>query len=302
MVNIMDEDFDVIKWRQENPMDYLKAMEIINYSSDSQQKNIAFNAIYRITRLHIPDILYKFYSFTDDKQLNIAKFDTLKQQKIYMSDVKYLNDPFDNKAYFYNPKRLKYIERLNRRGGKLIDDFSTYVKVSSLTMNDYTSMPMWAHYANNHNGFCISYDMKLKENTQLSSCTFPVQYTDRRIDITDFMEQQALFITSEIEKQSSKGKKEIVFDDLSMIFMESFFCNIKHKTWEYEKEFRCTTGAIAKGMPYVSAIPKEIYIGLNCINENIINILEIAKIINIPVYRMVFNELSTTFSLLIEQL
>lgn len=48
-------------------------------------------------------------------------------------------------------------------------------------------MPMWAHYANNHAGFCVSYDMK--ENKQLSGCTFPVQYTNQRIDITSLMDQ-----------------------------------------------------------------------------------------------------------------
>lgn len=40
-----------------------------------------------------------------------------------MSNVKDLNDPFDNKAYFYRPEELKKYERLSENGGKLIDDF-----------------------------------------------------------------------------------------------------------------------------------------------------------------------------------
>ena len=36
------------------------------------------------------------------------------------------------------------------------------------------SMPMWAHYSNNHRGFCVAYDMKDDANIALSGCTFPI--------------------------------------------------------------------------------------------------------------------------------
>lgn len=298
----MDEDFDVVEWRKENPMDYIKAMNLILGYSDPMQRTIAFNTIYKITRLHIPDTLYKFFSLNGDKEINKLKLETIERKQIYMADIGTLNDPFDNKAFYYNPERLSEIKRLAPHNGRLIDDFSTYVKISALTVHDYTSMPMWAHYANNHKGFCIAYDMKSKNNVQLSGCTFPIQYTDKRLDMTNFMEAQAQYMDSEINKQMAQGKKEILLEDLSIVFMATLFCNIKHKTWAYEKEFRCTTGAIAKGMPYVSATPKEIYIGLNCSDEHTSAIVEIAKTINVPAYRTVFNEQSPEFSLSLKQL
>ena len=64
-------------------------------------------------------------------------------------------------------------------------------------------MPMWAHYSNNHQGFCVAYDMKNPENTKLAGCTFPVQYTNERLDITDYMKNYVKMVLSEIDKQTS---------------------------------------------------------------------------------------------------
>lgn len=103
---IDEKDFDIEKWRLKNPMDYFKAMFLINESSN---KDEVFKAIYKISRLHIPDTLFKYYSLTDNIDLNEQKLETLLQKKIFMSDVKYLNDPFDNKAFFYKTDKLKKV-------------------------------------------------------------------------------------------------------------------------------------------------------------------------------------------------
>ncbi len=287
-----ERNFNIEKWRKESPMDYFKAMFLINSSTN---KTEVFQTIYQVTRLYIPNILFKYYSLTDNISLNEQKLETLLRKKIFMSDSRYLNDPFDNKGYFYRSEELKKYERLARHDGKLIDDFSSYSKISALTSNGVSSMPMWAHYANNHTGYCVSYDMKI--NKQLSACTFPVQYTNQRIDVTTLMMQQVEKMIYELEVQSKEGKKEILLDDLSLVFLTSFFCNIKHSSWNYENEFRCTTGTTAQGMPYVLAMPKEIYIGMNCLPTYIDRIVKIAQKLQVPVYRMVFDELNEDFNL-----
>lgn len=291
-----EENFDIVKWRKEMPMDYLKAMYIINTASN---KDFVFQQIYRVTRLYIPNVLYKFFSLTNDKVLNEKKLETLRQRKIFMADVRSLNDPFDGKAYFYDASQLKKFERLAPHDGKLIDDFTAFIKVTSLTENDVNSMPMWAHYSNNHAGFCVSYDME--SNVELSCCTFPVQYCNQRIDVTSFMEQQAKMLSDEIDRQSAMGNKQILINDLSMIYMSSLLCNLKHDSWSYEREFRCTTSSLAKGMPYISANPKEIFIGMNCSPEHAKQLTEIATTLNIPIHRMVFDEYSSQFGLSIEK-
>ncbi|MGN0786958.1 MAG: DUF2971 domain-containing protein [Christensenellales bacterium] len=290
-----EENWDLEKWRKEHPMDYFKALHILNMSDDSIVKAEVFKAIYRVIRMHIPDVLYKYYSLSDNETSNMKKFQTLSDGQIYMSDIKDFNDPFDGKGFFYDAAQLADIERLKPHGGRFIDSFNAYIKAASLTSNGIQSMPMWAHYSNNHAGFCASYDMKA--NIGLSSCTFPVQYTDIRLDVTSLMRTQAQKISDAIDHQTASGSKEIILDDLTIVFMACLLCNLKHTSWSYEQEFRCTTGAIAKGMPYIDAKPKEIFIGMNCAPRHAERLIEIAASWKIPVYRMEFDECSEVYTL-----
>lgn len=288
-------NWNLEKWRNENPMDYFKAMYILQLANHSILKAEAFKTIYQIVRLHIPDTLYKYYSLSNRVESNERKFQALLKCKIYLSDIKDFNDPFDGKGFFYNPAQLADIERLKSHGGRWIEDFNTYIKAASLTANGVQSMPMWAHYSNNHSGFCVSYDMKL--NPVLSSCTFPVQYVSERLDVTSFMREQAQKVCDEIDKQISENKKEIVLDDLSVIFMALLLCNLKHISWSYEKEFRCTTAANAAGMPFLEAQPKEIYVGMQCKPAHEKRLKDIASTLSIPIYKMTFDERCETYKL-----
>ena len=302
---ISSDDFDKEKWLQEHPIDYFKLLYVLfnttkNAPTDMPRDfvmNVVFELLYPVTRLYIPDTLYKFYSLNDDKELNEKKFSTLQNKQIFMSDIKDFNDPFDGKAFFYDSKELAKIKRLQHIKGRIIDDFTTFHKGTALTENDTSCMPMWAHYANNHHGFCVAYDMRNPANTALAGCTFPIQYTDERLDITSFMKNYANGVSSEIDKQIAQGIKTIVINDLSLIYVAQYLCNIKHSTWRYEKEFRCTNGANAKGMPYIDAVPKAIYIGMNCKEPNRSKLIAIAKSISIPIYQMSLDELSENYSL-----
>lgn len=307
---ISAEDFNKEKWLQEHPVDYFKFIYLLFTTINNAPKDIlpditmdiTFKALYPVTRLYIPDTLYKFYSLTGDELLNEKKLTTLENRKIFMSDIKDFNDPFDSKAFFYNPKELKDIKRLEPHNGRFIDDFTAFHKGTALTENDTNCMPMWAHYANNHQGFCVAYDMKNPSNTILSGCTFPIQYTDERLDITSFIKKYATMVASEVDKQTALGIKKVLINDLSLVYVEQYLSNIKHLSWAYEKEFRCTMGANAKGMPFVDANPKAIYIGMNCSENNRQKLIEVAKKLSTPIYQMNFDELSDDYSLTSELL
>lgn len=295
----MSDNFDVEKWKIERPMDYLAAINLIR---QAQNKNEVFKWIYKITRLYIPDKLYKYYSLNDNERLNVSKLSTLRDKSVYMSDAKYLNDPFDGKAYFYNPERLLKFERLQHCQGRIIDDFTSFVKVTALTANGINSMPMWAHYANNHQGYCVAYNMTDENNLRFCAATFPIQYTDQRIDITDLMESQVEKILSEIEMKKPSGNGVILLNDLSLIYLEALFCNLKHISWKYENEFRCSVGGIIQGMPFLPAFPCEIYIGANCSDDHTKSLVEIGLEMNIPVYKMGYNEFDVEFNMKFQRL
>ena len=55
-------------------------------------------------------------------------------------------------------------------------------------------------------------------------------------------------------------------------------------------------------MPYVSAVPKEIYIGMNCMLTYTDRIIKIANALQIPVYKMIFDELRSDFNLIPKRL
>ena len=305
-----EKDFDKEKWLRENPIDYFKMVYLLLKTTNDAPSNMphnvvmsaAFKTLYSIIRLYLPNTLYKFCSLTENKELNKMKFSTLRNKKIFMSDIKDFNDPFDGKAFFYDSNQLADIKRLRHIGGKIIDDFTAFHRGAALTQNSTGCMPMWAHYANNHQGYCVSYDMKNPANAQLAGCTFPIQYTDQRLDITSFMKKYAEMLSSEADRQIAQGKNQIMIDDLSIVFIASYLCNIKQSTWQYEKEFRCTTGANAEGMPYIDATPKAIYIGMNCSKSNIEDLISIAKELSIPIYKMKLDELSEDYTLRAEHL
>ena len=105
----MEQGFDIKKWRSENPMDYVKAIKLISIASN---KNEVFKTIYEITRLYLPETLYKYYSLSDSKNINESKLKTLMSERIYMSCIHDFNDPFDSRAFYYNPSELMILQHI----------------------------------------------------------------------------------------------------------------------------------------------------------------------------------------------
>lgn len=281
------EEFDVEKYRKENPMDYLKVITLLN---EHHSNPFIFETIFKITRLHIPKLLYKYYSLADNVSLNEAKFNTLLDKKIYISDLESFNDPFDGRAFFYRSEELLKYESLK---GRLIDDFASYVRLASFTKVGINNMPMWAHYSNNHRGYCVEYDTTLQQNLHLKASMFPVQYVDQRIDITPIMDK----IMSELGRLKKKalreGTKKIYLDNMILPLIGIFYNCIKHPSWSYEEEIRYITSSTNDY--YVDAIPSAIYVGEKCSVVNKNRLLNIANELSIPVYQMGLSKYSLEY-------
>ena len=298
---IVDENnIDLEKWRREVPINYYELARFLTISNHPLVKNEVFKTIYQAVQLHIPETLYKYISLSGKTGSDEKRFDALLKNRLFLSEVSSFNDPFDCKAYYYDPKALMKYEELKPHNGKIIDDFSSMLRVVSLTSNGVQSLPMWAHYANDHAGFWVSYDMTDRDNLFLKSCTFPVFYTDDRLDITSVMDSFVSSVNTEIKVQSAAGKKEILIDDFSIVFLASLLCNVKQSSWSYENEYRCTEGATAPGIPFVDAKAKEIFVGLHCKEEHVKRLREIGGVLGIPVYKMAFNECSAGYQLSVE--
>ncbi len=76
-------DFDIEKWRKENPMDYLVAARLLMNYSDPDEQAIVFQMLWQVAQLHIPGTLYKYYSLTNDYDLNDRKLETLQKKRFF---------------------------------------------------------------------------------------------------------------------------------------------------------------------------------------------------------------------------
>ena len=135
--------------------------------------------------------------------------------------------------------------------------------------------PMWAHYAYNHTGICIEYDLKdLNEKYILKWC-YPVKYENNY----DY--------TKELMNIKNNGDK-LLHETLLK----------KSTEWKYEKEWRILidydiqlSGLIKKGNDYFLKLPKPqaIYLGINISNKNREKILKICEDREISAYQMEIN-------------
>lgn len=176
---------------------------------------------------------------------------------------------------------------------------------SNLDYEDfYRQLAMWAHYADNHKGFCVEYDIsKLQENIELSNSLnsfyveeqrsaylderiqivtkaglFPVQYTSQRVNIPIKILKQSKGLTLK-GTSTTRSINELIY--------KTFI--VKSPNWNYEKEWRlivdndiCEYYDNKLPFPYI----KSIYVGFKASKEleNKLNI--IGDQLSIDVWKM----------------
>ena len=224
--------------------------------------------------------------------MNNKKFQTLSKKQLYLSSYAELNDPFEGRGFFTN---------LGIKHDSFFEFLLSNIRLTSLTGSGVNSMPMWAHYSNNHRGFCVAYDMTTKDNFMLCASTFPIEYREHRLDTTKVMQEQIEKMIHEKENTMMNGQKKIMIRDETLPLMSNLLVNIKHISWKYENEFRYTTclpvDCDGRQPCYIPATPQEIYIGSNCLAHHADELLSIGKMQSIPVYRMANAKATSDFAL-----
>lgn len=252
----------------------------------------------------IPKVLYKYNSLLDDRYVNFKeenqkRLDSLKENKLWVSHYKKFNDPFEFKMMTIDTERLNDTEWKIEHIESYLDLFKDRTLISCFS-SDGNNMPMWAHYANNHKGYCVKYSVLKPESI------FPVLYEPIRV-------KSAVIITnliSEMYKGYEKGLPEPTeeFYKYFSYFYLSLTC--KHDFWGYENEYRLLypdfgleekVGKLVD-LCEVGLKVDAIYIGYKCDAEYVSNLMEIGKTIECEVYKMDFNEYSENFSLITKKL
>lgn len=210
---------------------------------NQQEKSDAYEEIGYYYTCYAPAFLYKYYS--DE----LKKFETVKANKMWYSAPCNFNDVFDcdilidEKKLFTSALQMIPDKRGVRPGSHMwqqlrqttkkemqalrasFDNMKTTTGISCLSESD-NSLLMWAHYANNHKGFCVKYDL-LKINEQLRFSPVPVIY-------------------SNVKASFCSINLDTIEADSTRFFIESL--TSKASEWSYEKEWRIIRDECACGI------------------------------------------------------
>jgi hypothetical protein len=233
----------------------------------------------------IPSTMFKYYGLNDNVTLNQSKLKYLEEQKIMLCKLNSFNDPFEGNFLIFDKNKLEE-KGWNREG--IEEYYKTLVgfwNVTCLSNTDEQNMPMWAYYANSHQGFCVEYEFTEDQKHYI----FPVNYEENRI----YANSIVTHIINNICKAKEGGFQLTGEDHLynQIVFLSM---TAKHTSWQHENEYRIIA-------PYndFPATAKNIYIGLNCKDEYKRRLISIGKKFNgyCAVYEMLLDRDNENFEL-----
>lgn len=175
----------------------------------------------------------------------------LVNEEIYFCSPSKFNDPFDCRI---DVRKVLEQHEVDKKAISVVEKIVKEVGVVCFSY-DLNNTLMWSHYAKNHEGLCITYEIPAKhiiDNKDKILGWSPVRYDSKEIE--------RLLV-------GSKDRPE----ELITILLSS-----KSESWKYEQEFR-----IVSRSPGVQKIEKQwvrqICFGLNTSDENIKAIRKIAE-------------------------
>ena len=180
-----------------------------------------------------PASLYKYFPDKEDRLNSVRNNQLWYSAPVTFNDVFDCDISIDERTIFNEALKFFPDKRVIRPGSKAwqdlrktvnqklrslrdtFDELRNTMGVSCLSESD-NSLLMWAHYANNHRGMCVEYDL-LGINSALKFTAVPVIYSQERACFNFF-------------------KLESMQNDAMSLFVQSL--TSKSLEWSYEKEWR----------------------------------------------------------------
>lgn len=225
----------------------------------------------------IPGSLYRYEKFSP------KRLDTLKKGQIFLSTPDKFNDIYDSVGLYYTEI---FEQSIPSRFGISFESFQNifdyflkkYYTLSGITCftEDRDNFPMWWSYAQNHSGICIEYDIADTFINQPKNCDeiFPVIYSDTKVNFDDLL----IRLTDDIKKDEPPVLPE-------MLVFHVLLGTLKHRSWSYEREWRCIRVAQHGEADFVPKV-KSIYLGSKFDRANISDIENLARERNFNVYQL----------------
>lgn len=227
-----EEEISADDWKKSLRSEIIKGLTETGSKRVVAQQNVGY-----YYKCQAPASLYKYYK--DDKW----SLENLNNGKMWFSAPCNFNDVFDcsitvdekelfKDALNMSPYKMKIragspawkdlkdlVHREVLRGQSIFENLRGQMGVACLS-ESYNSLLMWAHYANNHCGMCVEYEL-LETNKQLKYSPIPIVYSNERACFRNLNSNSS-------EKEATKLCLEAITS--------------KSAEWSYEKEWRIVQG------------------------------------------------------------
>lgn len=228
----------------------------------------------------VPDYLYKFFWLTDNLEdgENKKRLQTLENNQLWFAAPTLQNDPYEFRGIYLDEKKLLELGVTPESISTTAELLLKRVLLTSFTANMSDNLPMWAHYANNHRGFCVKYKVRKKHAIR------NVTYEDKRISIASIF---CSFLRAAQYSDIRCDKNAFLQAQIYATIMQEMFF-FKHRSWEYEHEYRGLysvekeTKGINVSLSELGLSVVEIYCGINCCEHNKKRLSGIAAILEVP--------------------
>lgn len=220
----------------------------------------------------IPRMLYKYRNTIVSTDPKIpSHIDMLESKQVYFSHPSQFNDPFDcllSRYYF----KTNQDSRFEIAFETWLKDYLDKLGIFCLSA-DCMSKLMWAHYADNHRGFCIGF--KTSELPPIK------EKGEQAIKEIKYMVERA-----RINVAASFRSENIDYADVAQFVGNWLY--VKSLDWKYEKEWRLI-GEARKTELYDVSMIGEIIFGLKMTLENKETIMRTFKNSDIAFSEVIIN-------------
>lgn len=207
--------------------------KLLQRIQDNGNKTLSDDQLLEFSREFIKELKskksFKLYRYVPFNYNNMRSIET---SYVYLSEIGKMNDVFEGLT-------------LSDPTGKIdFKDLHDLLYLKSFS-EDKDNLLMWSHYADNHKGMCIEYDLvnilnQVYENKVDSGILyhlFPVVYLENRVDDKEAVSNLKYAAKSIGEYKYDLNNNNCHADTEWHEDIKSMFL-IKSKNWEYEKEWR----------------------------------------------------------------
>lgn len=130
-----------------------------------EKMQVFYNEFLPELQKELPKAVYKYIALGSNTEENNKRFLSLENNQVWFSNVNILNDPYEGRVSCYAPLfttiKTDFFgdeQKIRSAWNRCVEEGRKMIQVCSFSERE-DLMPLWAHYANNNQGYCVEYEM-----------------------------------------------------------------------------------------------------------------------------------------------